>query len=75
MHNDRNGRQKKTETSYRRYICRWKKVFAASEECAIRAVEPSAKTWTPEAGSPVIVQTGKGLVRKGIEHPFQEVKI
>jgi len=52
-----------------------KKVFAASEECAIRAVEPSAKTWTPEAGSPVIVQTGKGLVRKGIEHPFQEVKI
>jgi len=50
-------------------------VFAASEECAIRAVEPSAKTWTPEAGSPVIVQTGKGLVRKGIEHPFQEVKI
>ena len=48
-------------------------VFAASEECAIRAVDIKAKTWTADAGSPVIARTGKGLVRSGLEHPFKGV--
>ncbi|MBM4237723.1 MAG: hypothetical protein FJ151_04480 [Euryarchaeota archaeon] len=45
-------------------------VLSASEECAIRAVEPDAETWTPNAGSPVIAQVGKGVVRAGVEPPF-----
>ncbi|MFP4545603.1 MAG: hypothetical protein ACLFPN_01980 [Methanomassiliicoccales archaeon] len=50
-------------------------VFAASEECAIRSVEHSARIWTADAGSPVIARADRGLVRKGTEHPFQEVKV
>jgi glutamate synthase domain-containing protein 1 len=48
-------------------------VYAASEECAIQAVEPGARTWAPNAGNPVIVKVGEGLVRKGTEHPFKGV--
>lgn len=48
-------------------------VFAASEECAIRAVDTRADTWTADAGSPVIAASGKGVVRSGLEHPFEGV--
>ena len=45
--------------------------FCASEECAVRTVEPDAITWTCNAGSPFIAQVGKGIIREGIEHPFE----
>lgn len=48
--------------------------FCASEECAIRMVEPEAETWTTNAGSPFIAKVGQGIVRNGTEHPFQGVK-
>ena len=51
-----------------------KMVYSASEECAVRVVEPNAETWTPNAGSPMIAQVGKGIVRMGTEHPFVGVK-
>lgn len=44
--------------------------FAASEECAIRAIEPNAETWTPNAGSPAIAQVRNGIIRDGLESPF-----
>lgn len=47
-----------------------KMVFAASEECAIRSIDAQAETWTPNAGSPMIAQVGKGVIRAGIEPPF-----
>jgi glutamate synthase domain-containing protein 1 len=46
-------------------------LYTASEECAVRVVEPQAETWTPNAGSPMIAQVGSGLIRSGTEHPFQ----
>jgi glutamate synthase domain-containing protein 1 len=46
-------------------------VFAASEECAFRRVKVDSETWASVAGNPVIAQLGKGLVRKGIEKPFE----
>jgi len=49
--------------------------YCASEECAIRIVEPDAQTWTPEAGNPFVAVVGKGILRRGTEHPFQGVKI
>lgn len=48
-------------------------VFAASEECAIRAIDARAETWTPNAGSPMIAQVGKGVIRLGVEPPFSGV--
>ena len=36
----------------------------------MRVVEPNAETWTPNAGSPMIAQVGKGILRTGTEHPF-----
>jgi glutamate synthase domain-containing protein 1 len=45
-------------------------VYSASEECAIRSVDTEAETWTPNAGSPMIAQVGKGVIRAGIEPPF-----
>lgn len=49
--------------------------YCASEECAIRIVEPEAKTWAPEAGNPFIAVVGKGIIRRGTEHPFLGVKL
>lgn len=48
-------------------------ILSASEECAIRAVDERAETWTPNAGSPVVAQVGRGVIRAGIEPPFQGV--
>ncbi|MGE4274742.1 MAG: glutamine amidotransferase family protein [Candidatus Methanomethylophilaceae archaeon] len=50
-------------------------VFAASEECAIKAVQKDAETWAPKAGNPVIVRLGEGIVRHGTEEPFQGVRM
>jgi len=51
-------------------------VFAASEEYTIRTVEPMANTWTGDAGSPIVAQEGRGIVRTGaLEHPFQAVDL
>ena len=47
-----------------------KTAYVASEESAVRVVEPDAETWTPNAGSPMIAQVGKGIVRYGTELPF-----
>jgi hypothetical protein len=47
--------------------------YCASEECAIRLVEPEADTWATNAGSPMIAKVGKGILRTGTEHPFQGV--
>lgn len=47
-----------------------KMVYSASEECAIRSVDTEAEAWTPNAGSPMIAQVGKGVIRAGIEPPF-----
>jgi glutamate synthase domain-containing protein 1 len=44
--------------------------YVASEECAVRVVEPEAETWTPNAGNPMIAKVGKGIIRTGTEHPF-----
>jgi glutamate synthase domain-containing protein 1 len=49
-------------------------LYTASEECAVRVIEPQAETWTPNAGSPMIAQVGRGLIRSGTEHPFQVAK-
>jgi glutamate synthase domain-containing protein 1 len=49
--------------------------YCASEECAIRIVEPEAKTWAPEAGNPFIAVVGKGMVRRGTEPPFLGVRL
>ena len=48
--------------------------FCASEECAVRTVQPDALTWTCNAGSPFIAQVGKGIIRAGIELPFEGAK-
>ncbi|HSV42284.1 MAG TPA: hypothetical protein VLH13_02615 [Methanomassiliicoccales archaeon] len=48
--------------------------YCASEECAIRLVEPEADTWEANAGSPMVAQVGKGIIRRGTEHPFQGAK-
>jgi glutamate synthase domain-containing protein 1 len=47
--------------------------YCASEECAIRIVDPEAETWVTNAGSPMIAVAGKGIVRNGTEHPFKGV--
>jgi glutamate synthase domain-containing protein 1 len=49
-------------------------IYCASEECAIRVVEPEAYTWTPNAGSPLVATVRDGLVRDGTEHPFKGVR-
>jgi len=49
--------------------------YCASEESAIRIVEPDARTWAPGAGNPFIAVAGKGVVRKGIEPSFQGVSL
>jgi len=49
--------------------------YCASEESAIRIVEPEARTWAPEAGNPFIAVTGKGVLRRGIEPSFQGVRM
>ncbi len=49
--------------------------YCASEECAIRLVEPDAETWATNAGSPMIAKVGKGILRTGTEHPFQGVSL
>ncbi|MCE5297189.1 MAG: hypothetical protein LLG16_08835 [Euryarchaeota archaeon] len=48
--------------------------YCASEECAIRIVDETAETWQTNAGSPMIAQVGKGILRYGTEHPFKVVK-
>ena len=50
-----------------------KRLFAASEECAVRIVEEDAETWVGDPGSPMIATVGKGLVRRGTEAPFKGV--
>ncbi len=47
--------------------------YVASEECAIKAVNKDTSTWTPKAGNPVVIKAGEGLVRTGLEPPFQGV--
>ncbi|MCG7841269.1 MAG: hypothetical protein MIO87_05070 [Methanomassiliicoccales archaeon] len=49
--------------------------YCASEECAIRIVDPEAHTWAPNAGNPFVATVGKGILRRGTEHPFLGVKI
>jgi len=50
-------------------------LYTASEECAVRIVDPDAETWTPNAGSPMVAQVGKGIIRDGTEHPFKGVNL
>ena len=45
-------------------------VYAASEECAIKSVQPDAEIWATRAGNPAIVKVGEGIVRRGTEAPF-----
>jgi len=47
-------------------------VYAASEECAIRSVEPEAETWGLRAANPAIIRVGEGILRKGREDHFRE---
>ena len=49
--------------------------YCASEECAIRIVDLEANTWAPNAGNPFVASVGKGILRRGTEHPFLGVKI
>ncbi|OPY33036.1 MAG: amidophosphoribosyltransferase [Methanomassiliicoccales archaeon PtaU1.Bin124] len=49
--------------------------YCASEECAIRIVDPDAETWVTNAGSPMVAVAGRGILRNGTEHPFKGVKI
>ncbi|HOO03606.1 MAG TPA: hypothetical protein PLJ11_02685 [Methanomassiliicoccales archaeon] len=49
--------------------------YCASEESAIRIVEPEARTWAPGAGNPFIAAVGKGVLRKGTEPSFQGVRL
>ncbi|QLH74636.1 MAG: hypothetical protein HPY73_03670 [Methanomassiliicoccales archaeon] len=48
--------------------------YCASEECAIRMVDETARTWQTNAGSPFVAQVGKGILRDGSEHPFKVVR-
>ena len=48
-------------------------LYTASEECAVRVIDDSAETWTPNAGSPMVAQVGRGIIRDGTEHPFTGV--
>jgi glutamate synthase domain-containing protein 1 len=50
-----------------------KRVFAASEECAVRVVDDDAETWIGNPGNPMIAKVGEGLVRRGTEEPFKGV--
>jgi len=51
-----------------------RRLYAASEECAVRVVEKdTAETWVGNPGSPMIATVGKGIVRRGTEEPFQGV--
>ena len=52
-----------------------KMLYTASEECAVRSVDASAETWAPNAGSPMIAEVGKGILRMGTEHPFAGVHL
>jgi len=49
-------------------------LYIASEECAMRIVEPDARTWAPEAGNPLIAVAGRGVIRRGTEDPFLGVR-
>jgi glutamate synthase domain-containing protein 1 len=51
-----------------------KRLYAASEECAVRIVEKdTAETWVGNPGSPFIAKVGEGIVRRGTEEPFKGV--
>jgi glutamate synthase domain-containing protein 1 len=51
-----------------------KRVYAASEECAVRIVDGTADTWVANPGSPMIAKMGEGIIRRGNEtEPFQGV--
>ncbi len=50
-------------------------VYSASEECAIRAVDKGVNIWTPDAGNPIVVRSGEGIMRYGTEHPFEGVSL
>lgn len=50
-----------------------RRVYAASEECAISVVDDSSKTWVGNPGSPMIAKVGEGLIRRGTEEPFKGV--
>lgn len=52
-----------------------KMLYTASEECAVRCVDANAETWAPNAGSPMIAEVGKGILRMGTEHPFTGVHL
>jgi len=52
-----------------------KMLYTASEECAVRSVDASAETWALNAGSPMIAEVGKGILRMGTEHPFAGVHL
>lgn len=53
-------------------------IFIASEEAAIRSLVIDSEfdveydnVWMPMAGTPVIAQMGKGVIKYGIEKPFE----
>ncbi len=50
-------------------------IFASSEECAFQRVGHVEETWAPVAGNPVIAQLHNGLVWKGTEKPFENIKV
>jgi len=47
-----------------------RRVYAASEECAVRIVDSTASTWVANPGSPMIAKAGQGILRRGTEGPF-----
>ncbi|OLS14155.1 MAG: glutamate synthase (NADPH) GltB1 subunit [Promethearchaeota archaeon CR_4] len=57
-------------------------VYVSSEEASFQrlAIDPTfdlhyGEVWAPKAGTAVIVELGKGLVRNGTEEPFEKLEL
>ncbi|MFX0098350.1 MAG: glutamine amidotransferase family protein [Candidatus Hodarchaeota archaeon] len=59
-----------------------KRFYVSSEEASFERLQLSdenhedfAKIWPPHAGTPFVARVGDGLVRDGLEAPFQKIEI
>ncbi len=57
-------------------------VYISSEEASFQrlAIDPKfnldyGEVWAPKAGTPIIAELGKGLVRNGTEEPFEKLEL
>ncbi len=57
-------------------------IYVSSEEASFQrlAIDPKynlnyGEVWSPKAGTPIIAELGKGLVRNGTEEPFEKLEL